>query len=207
MSFSVHVMLGYSPDVKMWLCSLSAGPSVQSFQTKSFPLPFFDGSLHPFIRASYFTGWWIHHFHTCCMSPDRFVYLQLVYVWLRWFPPVCMREGITFTTSSHVYLLHYLGIPLFWVLIWGYVPHFHYLCLQYNTQTDKINIFLSVSGFVSQPQPQRSKYDMIWYLSQSCLQNTNTNSNAHINTNNKVCDLLRGNLINLQFVERKKSEK
>ncbi|XP_070686925.1 homeobox protein DBX1-B-like [Pempheris klunzingeri] len=30
--------------------------SVQSFQTKSFPLPFFDGSLHPFIRASYFTA-------------------------------------------------------------------------------------------------------------------------------------------------------
>ncbi|XP_068996108.1 homeobox protein DBX1-B [Embiotoca jacksoni] len=29
--------------------------SVQSFQTKSFPLPFFDG-LHPFIRASYFTA-------------------------------------------------------------------------------------------------------------------------------------------------------
>uniref|UniRef100_A0A667ZTC6 Developing brain homeobox 1 n=1 Tax=Myripristis murdjan TaxID=586833 RepID=A0A667ZTC6_9TELE len=24
--------------------------------TKSFPLPFFDGNLHPFIRASYFTG-------------------------------------------------------------------------------------------------------------------------------------------------------
>ncbi|XP_070829090.1 homeobox protein DBX1-B-like [Chaetodon trifascialis] len=30
--------------------------SVQSFQSKSFPLPFFDGSLHPFIRASYFTA-------------------------------------------------------------------------------------------------------------------------------------------------------
>ncbi|XP_078112271.1 homeobox protein DBX1-B-like [Sander vitreus] len=30
--------------------------SVQSLQTKSFPLPFFDGSLHPFIRASYFTA-------------------------------------------------------------------------------------------------------------------------------------------------------
>ncbi|XP_041652241.1 homeobox protein DBX1-B [Cheilinus undulatus] len=30
--------------------------SVQSFQTKSFPLPFFDGSLHPFLRASYFTA-------------------------------------------------------------------------------------------------------------------------------------------------------
>uniref|UniRef100_UPI0037E7E9B8 homeobox protein DBX1-B-like n=1 Tax=Semicossyphus pulcher TaxID=241346 RepID=UPI0037E7E9B8 len=30
--------------------------NVQSFQTKSFPLPFFDGSLHPFIRASYFTA-------------------------------------------------------------------------------------------------------------------------------------------------------
>ncbi|XP_060892344.1 homeobox protein DBX1-B-like [Labrus mixtus] len=30
--------------------------SVQSFQTKSLPLPFFDGSLHPFLRASYFTA-------------------------------------------------------------------------------------------------------------------------------------------------------
>uniref|UniRef100_A0A4W6F483 Homeobox domain-containing protein n=1 Tax=Lates calcarifer TaxID=8187 RepID=A0A4W6F483_LATCA len=30
--------------------------SIQSFQTKSFPLPFFDGSLHPFIRATYFTA-------------------------------------------------------------------------------------------------------------------------------------------------------
>ncbi|XP_029379528.1 homeobox protein DBX1-B-like isoform X1 [Echeneis naucrates] len=30
--------------------------SVQSFQTKSLPLPFFDGSLHPFIRATYFTA-------------------------------------------------------------------------------------------------------------------------------------------------------
>uniref|UniRef100_A0A8C2X4Y0 Developing brain homeobox 1 n=1 Tax=Cyclopterus lumpus TaxID=8103 RepID=A0A8C2X4Y0_CYCLU len=33
-------------------------PSTRSgdLQTKSFPLPFFDGGLHPFIRASYFTG-------------------------------------------------------------------------------------------------------------------------------------------------------
>ncbi|XP_074532875.1 homeobox protein DBX1-B-like [Halichoeres trimaculatus] len=30
--------------------------SGHSVQTKSFPLPFFDGSLHPFIRASYFTA-------------------------------------------------------------------------------------------------------------------------------------------------------
>ncbi|XP_029910050.1 homeobox protein DBX1-B-like [Myripristis murdjan] len=30
--------------------------SIQTLQTKSFPLPFFDGNLHPFIRASYFTG-------------------------------------------------------------------------------------------------------------------------------------------------------
>ncbi|XP_070764160.1 homeobox protein DBX1-B-like [Enoplosus armatus] len=30
--------------------------SVQSCQTKSLPLPFFDGSLHPFIRASYLTA-------------------------------------------------------------------------------------------------------------------------------------------------------
>ncbi|XP_034541942.1 homeobox protein DBX1-B-like [Notolabrus celidotus] len=30
--------------------------SVHSVQTKSFPLPFFDGSLHPFIRASYFSA-------------------------------------------------------------------------------------------------------------------------------------------------------
>ncbi|TNN35930.1 Homeobox protein DBX1-B [Liparis tanakae] len=33
-----------------------ASSSVQSLQTKSFPLPFFDGGLHPFIRASYFTA-------------------------------------------------------------------------------------------------------------------------------------------------------
>ncbi|XP_037623625.1 homeobox protein DBX1-B-like [Sebastes umbrosus] len=32
-------------------------PSTRSVhQSKSFPLPFFDGSLHPFIRASYFTA-------------------------------------------------------------------------------------------------------------------------------------------------------
>uniref|UniRef100_A0A3B4ZYP3 Homeobox protein DBX1-B-like n=1 Tax=Stegastes partitus TaxID=144197 RepID=A0A3B4ZYP3_9TELE len=33
-------------------------PSTRSgdLQTKSFPLPFFDGTLHPFIRASYFTA-------------------------------------------------------------------------------------------------------------------------------------------------------
>ncbi|XP_047452630.1 homeobox protein DBX1-B-like [Mugil cephalus] len=30
--------------------------SVQTLQTKSFPLPFFDGGLHPFIRASYFSA-------------------------------------------------------------------------------------------------------------------------------------------------------
>ncbi|KAM9854106.1 homeobox protein DBX1-B-like [Aulostomus maculatus] len=30
--------------------------SVQSLQTKSFPLPFLDGSLHPFIRASFLTA-------------------------------------------------------------------------------------------------------------------------------------------------------
>ncbi|KAI3370920.1 hypothetical protein L3Q82_007429 [Scortum barcoo] len=30
--------------------------SIQTVQTKSFPLPVFDGSLHPFIRASYFTA-------------------------------------------------------------------------------------------------------------------------------------------------------
>ncbi|XP_037344718.1 homeobox protein DBX1-B-like [Pungitius pungitius] len=30
--------------------------SVQSVQTKSFPLPFFDGVFHPFIRASCFTA-------------------------------------------------------------------------------------------------------------------------------------------------------
>ncbi|XP_068169995.1 homeobox protein DBX1-B-like [Antennarius striatus] len=30
--------------------------SGQSLQTKSLPVPFFDGSLHPFIRASYFTA-------------------------------------------------------------------------------------------------------------------------------------------------------
>nr|XP_061813341.1 homeobox protein DBX1-B-like [Nerophis lumbriciformis] len=29
---------------------------VHSLQTKSFPLPFLDASLHPFIRTSYFTG-------------------------------------------------------------------------------------------------------------------------------------------------------
>ncbi|KAM9754862.1 homeobox protein DBX1-B-like [Menidia menidia] len=30
--------------------------TVQSLQMKSLPLPFFDGSLHPLIRASYFSG-------------------------------------------------------------------------------------------------------------------------------------------------------
>lgn len=40
------------------LCYYSVCSSVQSFQSKSFPLPIIDGSLHPFIRASYFKGWW-----------------------------------------------------------------------------------------------------------------------------------------------------
>ncbi|XP_059191829.1 homeobox protein DBX1-B-like [Centropristis striata] len=34
----------------------SACSSLQSLQTKTFSLPLFDGSLHPFIRASYFTA-------------------------------------------------------------------------------------------------------------------------------------------------------
>uniref|UniRef100_A0A672ZHD1 Developing brain homeobox 1 n=1 Tax=Sphaeramia orbicularis TaxID=375764 RepID=A0A672ZHD1_9TELE len=34
----------------------SSSPSVQTLQTKSFPLPFLDLNLHPFIRASYFTA-------------------------------------------------------------------------------------------------------------------------------------------------------
>lgn len=46
----------------MWHLCLSSCSSVQSFQNKSFPLPFFDGSLHPFLRASCFTGWWTKHF-------------------------------------------------------------------------------------------------------------------------------------------------
>ncbi|CAL8262822.1 unnamed protein product [Merluccius merluccius] len=33
-----------------------ASPPVHTFHTKSFPLPFFDGTLPPFIRASYFTA-------------------------------------------------------------------------------------------------------------------------------------------------------
>ncbi|XP_056271942.1 homeobox protein DBX1-B [Pseudoliparis swirei] len=50
-----------SPDsgyLKFGVSAILAPPtrSVQSLQTKSFPLPFFDGGLHPFIRASYFTA-------------------------------------------------------------------------------------------------------------------------------------------------------
>ncbi|XP_077372478.1 homeobox protein DBX1-A-like [Festucalex cinctus] len=33
-----------------------SSPPVHGLQTKSFPLPFLDASLHPFIRASYFTA-------------------------------------------------------------------------------------------------------------------------------------------------------
>ncbi|XP_061533254.1 homeobox protein DBX1-B-like [Phycodurus eques] len=33
-----------------------SSPPVHSLQTKLFPLPFLDASLHPFIRASYFTA-------------------------------------------------------------------------------------------------------------------------------------------------------
>ncbi|KAJ3596333.1 hypothetical protein NHX12_002742, partial [Muraenolepis orangiensis] len=36
--------------------SSRASPPVHSFHSKSFPLPFFDGTLPPFIRASYFTA-------------------------------------------------------------------------------------------------------------------------------------------------------
>ncbi|KAK7892006.1 hypothetical protein WMY93_023969 [Mugilogobius chulae] len=41
----------FTPQVRR--CS---SPSVPNLQPKSFPLPFFDGNLHPFIRASYFPG-------------------------------------------------------------------------------------------------------------------------------------------------------
>ncbi|KAG7231140.1 hypothetical protein INR49_027180 [Caranx melampygus] len=44
LKFGVHAIL--APSTR----------SVQSLQTKSFPLPLIDGGLHPFIRAAYFTG-------------------------------------------------------------------------------------------------------------------------------------------------------
>lgn len=45
-------------DSSTKVCLPLACPSVHSFHTKSFPVPLIDGSLHPFLRASYFTGWW-----------------------------------------------------------------------------------------------------------------------------------------------------
>ncbi|XP_010783104.1 homeobox protein DBX1-B-like, partial [Notothenia coriiceps] len=48
---------GPEPGYLKFGVSAILAPSTRSVQSvqKSFPLPFFDGSLHPFIRASYFT--------------------------------------------------------------------------------------------------------------------------------------------------------
>ncbi|KAM6926740.1 homeobox protein DBX1-B-like [Lycodopsis pacificus] len=55
---SPHTARPDSGYLKFGVSAILAPPtrSVQSLQTKSFPLPFFDGGLHPFIRASYFTA-------------------------------------------------------------------------------------------------------------------------------------------------------
>uniref|UniRef100_A0A3Q0SZV7 Developing brain homeobox 1a n=1 Tax=Amphilophus citrinellus TaxID=61819 RepID=A0A3Q0SZV7_AMPCI len=47
-----------SPDYLKFGVRTILAPSTQSgnFQPKSFPLPFLDRSLHPYLRASYFTG-------------------------------------------------------------------------------------------------------------------------------------------------------
>ncbi|KAF3854275.1 hypothetical protein F7725_022330 [Dissostichus mawsoni] len=49
---------GPEPGYLKFGVSAILAPSTRSVQSvqKSFPLPFFDGSLHPFIRASYFTA-------------------------------------------------------------------------------------------------------------------------------------------------------
>ncbi|XP_061774065.1 homeobox protein DBX1-A-like [Nerophis ophidion] len=50
LKFGVSAIL--APSARMGCSS----PAVHSLQTKSFPLPFLDASLHPFIRTSYFTA-------------------------------------------------------------------------------------------------------------------------------------------------------
>ncbi|XP_033824301.1 homeobox protein DBX1-like [Periophthalmus magnuspinnatus] len=54
---SPHTGCAESSHLKFGVSAILA-PSTRSsdLQPKSFPLPFFDGSLHPFITASYFTG-------------------------------------------------------------------------------------------------------------------------------------------------------
>ncbi|KAJ0069527.1 hypothetical protein NL108_008472 [Boleophthalmus pectinirostris] len=51
-----HLKFGVSAILAPSTRNSCSSPSVPSLQPKSFPLHFFDGSLHPFIRASYFTG-------------------------------------------------------------------------------------------------------------------------------------------------------
>ncbi|XP_072291323.1 homeobox protein DBX1-A-like [Eucyclogobius newberryi] len=53
---SSHLKFGVSAILAPSTRSSCSSPSAPNLQPKSFSLPFFDGSLHPFIRASYFTG-------------------------------------------------------------------------------------------------------------------------------------------------------
>ncbi|CAL9697083.1 unnamed protein product [Knipowitschia caucasica] len=52
---SAHLKFGVSAILASSRTGCSP-PSAPSPQPKSFPLPFFDGHLHPFIKATYFTG-------------------------------------------------------------------------------------------------------------------------------------------------------
>ncbi|KAM7396137.1 hypothetical protein PAMP_019205 [Pampus punctatissimus] len=53
---SSYLKFGVSAILAPSTRSACSSTPVHNLQTKSFPLPFFDGSLHPFIRASYFTA-------------------------------------------------------------------------------------------------------------------------------------------------------
>ncbi|XP_040023901.1 homeobox protein DBX1-B-like [Gasterosteus aculeatus] len=55
---SPHTGCPNSSDLKFGVSAILAPStrSIQSVQTKSFPLPFFEGGFHPFIRASCFTA-------------------------------------------------------------------------------------------------------------------------------------------------------
>ncbi|KAM4618177.1 homeobox protein DBX1-B-like [Polymixia lowei] len=53
---SSYLKFGVSAILAPSTRKASSSPPAESVQTKSFPLPFFDGNLQPFIRASYFTA-------------------------------------------------------------------------------------------------------------------------------------------------------
>lgn len=151
-----------------------SSPPVQSFQTKSFPLPFFDGCLHPFIRATYFTGRWNYHCHILALVvselQDRRSFIaKLFVIWLvssllyetenHHFPHLFICIFIAFTSMYHFMLGANLRIYSSFSLWHSALIH---ICLEFNAKTDKISTFLPLSRVACQlcfSCWPRSKYD------------------------------------------------